>query len=450
MTVQHRWGLVGVLGTALVLVGCATPDGAPLRQRNETVRQELYAGVDLSPTSVPDLVSLDDYVQFAFKHNARLRAAFDRWQAALERIPQSRSLDDPSLSFEYFIEQVSKRYQVSLTQVFPAWGTLRGREDRSVAEATAAMHAFEAERFDLFGRVAKAVYEYEYLARETGVTEENLQLLASLEQVIDTRFQSGSAPFGDLLKVQIEKDRLAERRASLLDQRRVQSSELSALLDLPHEAPLPWPKLAVSGSGLVDEKILMGLLGELNPELKGAEAMVEAARHEQDLARRSGWPGFMLGAGWEVMPGMNNDGNESDFSLMAGITLPLWRGRIRAGYRESGALLKAAVHERDGLRSQLRAELSTAIFEWRDAERRIALFQTSLIPKAEQVLAVEQRSYADGQTEFATLIEAQRTLLEFRLMAERAMADREIALADIGCCIGIFDVQAPGKEHGGL
>jgi hypothetical protein len=26
------------------------------------------------------------------------------------------------------------------------------------------------------------------------------------------------------------------------------------------------------------------------------------------------------------------------------------------------------------------------------------------------------------------------------LLAERAVADREIALADIGCCVGAFDV----------
>ena len=79
-------------------------------------------------------------------------------------------------------------------------------------------------------------------------------------------------------------------------------------------------------------------------------------------------------------------------------------------------------------------------FQFRDAERRVELFTNSLIPKAEQVLASEQQAYAEGKADFAAWIEAQRTLLEFRLLAERAVADREIALADIGCCVGAFDV----------
>ena len=107
-------------------------------------------------------------------------------------------------------------------------------------------------------------------------------------------------------------------------------------------------------------------------------------------------------------------------------------------------MLQAATHERDGMRNRLRTELSLAVFEYRDAERRIELYRNSLVPKAETALAVAQQAYAEGRADFAAWVDAQRTLLEFRLMAERAMADREIALADIGCCIGSLDI-AIGK-----
>lgn len=103
-------------------------------------------------------------------------------------------------------------------------------------------------------------------------------------------------------------------------------------------------------------------------------------------------------------------------------------------------MLQAAEQDRDEMRNRLRTELSMATFQFRDAERRVELFTNSLIPKAEQVLASEQQAYAEGKADFAAWIEAQRTLLEFRLLAERAVADREIALADIGCCVGAFDV----------
>ncbi len=419
--------------------GCAMPAGTALRQRHESVREELYAEKDGESSPVAP-VTLDDYLRLAFTRNAGLRAAFERWRAAVERVPQSRALEDPALSFEYFIEQMDTRYGASLTQSFPAFGTLRMREGQAAAEAQAARHAFDAERFDLYERVVRAVHEYGYLARATDLAEENLRLLEQVEQAAEARYRSGAGAQADWILVQIEKERMADRLASLRDQRRVQSVGLAALLSLPANDRLPWPQIASSGLASLDEAALAELLGELNPELKAADAGIEAARQGRDLARRAGWPGFMLGGGWMVMPGEGGQGDESDVRLMAGISLPIWRGRIRAEVREADAMLRAAEQDRDEMRNRLRAELSMAVFQFRDAERRVELFTKSLIPKAGQVLASQQQAYAEGKADFATWIEAQRTLLEFRLLVERAVADREIALADIGCCVGAFDV----------
>jgi outer membrane protein, heavy metal efflux system len=419
--------------------GCAMPAGTALRQRHESVREELYAEKDGESSPVAP-VTLDDYLRLAFTRNAGLRAAFENARAALERIPQAKSWDDPALSFEYFIEQMDTRYGASLTQAFPAFGTLRMREGRAAAEAQAALHAFEAERFDLYGRVARAVHEYGYLARATDVAEESLRLLEQLEQAAEARYRSGAGAQADWVLAQIEVEQVADRLASLQDQRRVQSVGLAALLNLPADDLLPWPQVGSSGTASIDEAFLAELLGDLNPELKAAESGIEAARQGRDLARRAGWPGFMIGGGWMVMPGEGGRGDESDVSLMAGISLPIWRGRIRAGAREADAMLQAAQQDRDEMRNRLRTELSMAVFQFRDAERRVELFTNSLIPKAGQVLASEQQAYAEGKADFGAWIEAQRTLLEFRLLAERAVADREIAMADIGCCVGAFDV----------
>lgn len=434
--------LLLALVVASLLTACATPAGPTLRQQHEAVRQDYYAPGEAEPPAglPPEPMTPSEYLQLAFKRNPDLRAAFDRWQAALERVPQARAWEDPALNFEYFIEQISTRYQASLVQSFPAFGTLSRREGQAAAEAQAAMHAFDAERFDLIERVLRAVQEYAYLARETEFTEENVHLLAGIESVVNARYQSGAAPFDDQLKVQIELARMADRLAALHAQRGVQSAELAALLDGSFDELLPWPKVVPSDPAPMETDFLGDLLAELNPELKAAAAEIEAARLGRDLARRSGWPGFMLGASWEVMPGEGNMGDESDVGLMAGITLPIWRGRIRAGFREADAMLQAATHERDGMRNRLRTELSMAIFDYRDAERRIDLYRNSLVPKAETALAVAQQAYTEGRTDFAAWVDAQRTLLEFRLMAERAMADREIALADIGCCIGSVDI----------
>ncbi len=451
MNTRQAWLKVvcAVLAMALA-AGCSTASERALRERHDGMRQTLYgsddhrAGPDAHAHDLPaSPATLEVYLQHAFTHNPRLRAAFERWKAALERIPQARSLDDPELTFEYFIDQMDTRYRLGLAQMFPAFGVLRLRTGRAEAEALAAMHAFDAERFMIFDRVTDAFYEYHYLARASAVTAETLGLLAALAESVDGRYRSGAATFADVIKVQVETDRLADRLAALHDRRRPQSAALAALLNLPADAPLPWPQFEPSGPALIDEAVLAEMLEDLNPELKAADAMLAAAGYGESLARRRGWPRIMAGAGWMVMPGMDGRGDASDVGLMVGVTLPVWRGRVRAERREATALRQAVTHERDSMRNRVRAELSMAVFQFQDAARRIALFEESLIPKARQALEVAQQAYGDGRSDFMTLIDAQRTLLEFQLMAERAVVDREIALGDIGCCVGVDPADWP-------
>lgn len=436
-----------ILAGMMVVSGCASVSSPPAQDTRNAVTPAGH-GFDANPAVDRETpLTLDAYLDEAFRHNPGLRAAFDNWQAAMERIPQARSLDDPTLSFEYFVEQTDSRYQVSLTQMFPALGALRLRQDRATAEARAAMHAFEAERFELYEHVVNGFYEYHYLGRSTAITDENLRLLTDLEQAVEARYRSGETAFADLIKVRIERERLADRLATLRDQRRARSAALAALLNRPADELLPWPDFQASGPAMIDETALAGILAELNPELKAADARIEAANVGEELARRSGWPRFMLGAGTMVMSGMEGRGDETDIGLMTGITLPVWRGRVRAAREEAAALRLSARHERDDLRNRLRAELSMAVFEFRDAERRIELFSESLVPKAEQTLDVARQAYAGGQAGFMTLIDAQRMLLEFQLLSERAAADREIALADIRCCVGAINIETEWQNR---
>lgn len=430
-----------------MMSGCASLTESELRQQQEVVREEHYAEprADKTAWARDGLRSLDDYIQYAFRSNPGLRAAFDRWKAAVEEIPQARSLPDPSLSFAYFIDQVDTRYQLRLTQVFPAFGKRSLRGDAAAAEARRALYAFEAERLRLIERVSKAFHDYSYLAQATRVMAESVRLVADLEMVVQARYQEGAVPFSDWIQTQVEKERLMDRLAALEEQRIAQSAALASLLNLPVDEPLPWPLAEPSVPVKIDEATLDRLLAERNPELKAAEATVEAAQYREKLARRSGWPDFMLGADWMAMQGMGG-GEQTDVGLMAGISLPIWRGRTRAQRREAAALLDAAAHQRDDLLNRFQAELRTAVFRLRDAERQTTLFRDSLIPKAEKALAVSDQAYADGSVEFMALIDAHRTLLEFQLQAERAASNREIALAELLFLIGADRDEWPGKE----
>lgn len=421
----------------LLASGCTTTREQSLRHDLANAQTAFTAqDATIDPAT---LTTFDAYLQTAFGRNPTLRAAFHRWQAALEQLPQARSLMDPTLSGTLFLDQVDTRYQIALTQELPAWGTLRLQTKQAGAYALAAMYAFEAERFELYEHVTQAFHEYQFLGETIRINEQTLQFLTELETSIEARYQSGAAAYSDWIRIRIERERLEDQLETLRDQRRPQSEQLAALLQIDIHESLPWTETVASPPmAQTNLEDLLPLLDYLNPELSAMDARLEAAGHGEALARRQGWPRPMIGAEWMTMSGMDGNRNETDVGLILGLNLPIWRGRIRAQRRAAVAEQDAIRQERNDLYNRLRAEISMMLVKLQDADRRIARLRDSLLPQAEQALTAVRQGYADGRVEFMGLIDAHRTLLDLQLMLARAIADREIALADIGCCVGLI------------
>lgn len=440
------------LAAGLLISGCATPLETGLISQYRTTADTLYAESNTADQPAPfdSTSTFADYLAYSFSHNPRLKSAFNKWKAALEKIPQARSLQDPSLSFEYLINQYDKRYGATLTQTLPAFGKLSLRNRIAAAEAEAEMHRFETDRFMLYDQTARAFYDYHYLGQSIAITTETLGLLTDLERVIESRYENSQTPFSDLIKIQIEKEQVQEQLDALNDDRRAQSAVLASRVNLKTSEPLPWPTVDPSPDSFLDESFFLEMLEDLNPELKTADAEIQAARTEEQLARRAILPDLLVGANWKTMA---NDKN--DVGLIAGITLPIWQGKIRAGIREAEAKIDAAENKKLDLLNELRAELSIAVVKARDAQRRMTLYSTSLIPKAKQAYQTAREEFVNGSGSFMKLVDAQRMLLEFQLMEQRAVSDREVAMAEIGCCIGQFDLHAdpssqPSEEGASL
>jgi len=382
--------------------------------------------------------TFDDYLNYAFTNNAALNAAREEWIAMQERVRQARTLEDPTLSFDYMIEQYDTRYQAGLNQSLPFPGTLSLREKKADAEAMAARHRFENARFMIYDRMAVAVFNYHYLGRTIAVYEEQIELILNQEAVARQGYSAGETSYTFLLRLQMEREKLESDLASRRDERAVLSSTISSLLNIPDNPALPWPHIEPAESGTFDYELLEMMLAELNPELRMAQAEVEAAAYQKRLAEKARWPSFSVGVGVIVMNGMENQNDQVDVGLSGGISLPLWQGSYRAGVREAAAEARAAAETKINLENELRSELRLAIYKVKDAERRLDLYKEELIPKATQSLNVLNQNLVAGQANLIELIDAQHLLLEFKLQYERALADREIALAEIGCCIGQF------------
>ena len=107
----------------------------------------------------------------------------------------------------------------------------------------------------------------------------------------------------------------------------------------------------------------------------------------------------------------------------------------------------AVRQERADTRNRLRADLEYSLYHYRDASRRLALYETTLIPKTEESLAASETAFRAGTSDFLDLIDAERTLIEFRLASERARADQLRAAAEIDRLLGRFVIPPSSTQQ---
>jgi outer membrane protein TolC len=395
----------------------------------------------LGAAQLTEAAGLEDYLAYAAMNNPGLQAAFNRWKAALERVPQVKALPDPRLSYRYYVSEIETRVGAmrqgfGLSQTFPWLGKLELRGDVAAAAAEAERHRFEALRLKLFHEVKNAYYEYYHLWRRVAVVRENLRLVGQMEQVARTRYKAAAASHPDVIRAQVELGRLEDRLKSLQDLRRPIMAKLNAALNQPAGTVLPWPTaIAEAPVRLTDEQMLSWLRAS-SPELKALDADLAAAKHRTELARREYFPDVTLGVDYvdvavPVGPMRPGDAGKDAVAVMASVNLPIWYDKLSAGVREARHRQQAASLARSQRANELGSTLKLVLYRFRDAERKLNLYRHTLVPKAAEAVKAAQSAFRAGKADFTDLIDAQRVLLAFELAAERALADRAQRLAEL-------------------
>ncbi|HUU82542.1 MAG TPA: TolC family protein [Phycisphaerae bacterium] len=435
------------------------------------------------PPVLDESADLSDYLTCAALNNPGLEAAFHRWKAALERVPQVTALPDPRFSYRYFIEEVETRVgpqqqAFGLSQTFPWLGKLQLRGDVAAQEAEAVRQRYEAEKLALFYRVKDAYYEYYYLGRAIAVVRKNRDLLEDLEQVVRAEYKTGEAGYSEVIRAQVELEKLEDSLRALVDLRGPIVARLNAALNRPAHADLPFPQDAPQERIDAGDKEILAWADEANPELKALDHEIAQRRSAVDLAGLACVPDFTVGVdytdvGSAVRPrgaGLRNpaalrslsrfaggmgdpldvyaignsflsgsapdDAGKDVWAVSVSMNVPIWYGKYAAGQREARARHLAAMAEKSERRNALAARIKMALYQLRDADRKIDLYRDTLLAKARQALESTEAAFRAGKAGFLDLVDAERTLLDFELSYERALAGKAQRLAEVEMLVG--------------
>ncbi len=401
--------------------------------------------------------SLDDYVLYAMLNNPGLRAAFDRWKAALDQVGPAKTLPDPRFTYANYVREVETRVgaqeqKFGLAQTFPWFGKLDLQGDIALQAAHAEQQRYEAAKLDLKYRVKKIYYEYAYLAEAIEITKDNLTLLTYLEGVARTKYKSGAGLQSVVIKAQVELGKLEDRLYSLQDLMRPMVTKLNMALNRPSNMPLPVPEsLPQEKFALVDDD-LSSLLHENNPNLKAFDYMIDKEDLAIQLAEKNHFPDMTLGVDY-IDTASRSDANPIDNGkdpvvAMLSFNLPIWQKKYDAVTAEARAHRRAVMGEKKEKENFLIADLEMALFGLRDADRKIDLYRDTLLPKAEQNVKITELAFIADKATFLDLIDSQRILLGFQLEHKRALADRAQRVAEIEMLTGRnMDQKLPARSN---
>ncbi|MCB9582374.1 MAG: TolC family protein [Polyangiaceae bacterium] len=311
----------------------------------------------------------------------------------------------------------------------------QARLSRSVSERSRDQAASQ-----LMRDVLVAYWELWYSDRATDIEKQARKLAAQQRDDTERRIKSGDLAPVDLLTFETRLSQLDESVAVAESSRRQKAVELSRLLGkddpagaISTSADAPPADLAAPVSLGAAQQAAMAQ----SPDIKQAEAQVTQARDKVKTAgenerARLDLEGYVQGdslAYREVAPVASRFATEPAVSAHVGLIfeLPL-SGQTRTADRRAAELAVDSAQARlDSTRQSVRAQVTKAMVDVDTAKRRVELAEKTVKVAEQQVKAQEQR-YASGEGIPLEVQQAEDSLRQARLSAERARVDRAQAV----------------------
>ena len=114
-----------------------------------------------------EILSLEPLLKEARENNPDILAARKRWEASKARIPQAKSLEDPSIGFAFekvrgspfqLNKTVSEDRMLSFSQFFPLFGKLSLKGKIAVVESQMAAAEFKNKELEIVNQVKNVYY----------------------------------------------------------------------------------------------------------------------------------------------------------------------------------------------------------------------------------------------------------------------------------------------------
>jgi len=401
----------------------------------------------LPALSVGAQTDLSRYLETAAQNNPGLKSDFARYLAAMEKIPQVGTLPDPTAAFGYFATPAETRLgpvqaRIALSQRFPWFGLLDAREDVAGERAKVLLERFEESKSKLFYEVKIAYFDLYFVDRAIQISRENLEILETFQSLALIKLESGKASAVDELRVEMDLEDLENEIEYLKDRKYQLQVGFNKLLNVDAGDPVIVPKTIWVESIREDREQLIAQIGEQNHSLRQIDHKIVSWEHGKIVAEKEGKVDFSIGLDYSFvgsartsLPDPSRSGRDTIVFPTIGISIPLYRKKYRAKVAEASQEVTASSLERSDRVNRLRTLFEKGYKEYRDGDRRIALYkaQSKIANEALDLLLVQ---YSTDGSNFEEVLRIERRVLKYSLALDRARSDKNAAVAFIQYLLG--------------
>jgi multidrug efflux system outer membrane protein len=309
------------------------------------------------------------------------------------------------------------------------WGRVRRGVEGAKAGEAAAAETLAAQRLSLAAEVARLYFLARSMEKQIAVVNETIGWRQEALKLQQSRFKGGLANEMDVSRARTELELARNDLASLERQRgnaenalAVICGQIPSTFRLARSAVLPSPPRVPGG--------MPSTLLQRRPDIRAAEEKMREANAQIGVAKASFFPAFKIGGtgGLESIGAANfYDARSKTLTIGPSMTLPIFQGgRLRANLKASKARYEETL-------AAYRQSILTALKEVEDSmldaqgylRQKAAL--DAAIAAAEETHRLADLRYQKGLASYFEVVDANRTVLNAKLLAAQVEGQRLIA-----------------------
>jgi outer membrane protein, heavy metal efflux system len=352
-------------------------------------------------------------LQAGFRPNPRFIFQQENW-----RVDRSTPLFKPGRDLDTFLY---------VQQLFETGSKRARRVDLSAQEQRRAELARELIAREIAGRVKDSYWAATGAQRIADLVEESVKNYDRIVEYHTIRVREGVMAEADLLKVQLERDRVAAAaNAAQLD---AQRSRIALFRDMGL-GDYPAGKLTdpVDGGQPLEPDPATAVVNRT--EVKLAQQNIEIARANSRLQTAYAKPDFEALFGYKRTNGFD--------TMLGGVQIPIpYFNRNQGNIAAADSGVRAADAELSAIKALVAAEVRAAGADAALKRKQITGLLPEILRKANESARIAEAAYREGGTELLRLLDAERVKIEANVQYVQTLAEYRRALAALETAMGV-------------